>query len=137
MSKKIVALFIILVVALAIATTCALYPPASAAFYEVGVNVLGRGFINLVTGIMTGMMAWGATSLGPAMVIALGWSIGAIIFWTIILNKYIWKRYIKKEEKPDQSKTFVPQVAPVAPETAPREISAREVVKPEQEAVAS
>jgi hypothetical protein len=128
MSKKILAAFILLLIAFGIAVACALSPPVSSGVYEFFVNILGRNIVTWFTGVMTGMMAWGATALGPAMAIALGWSIGAIIFWTIVLNKYIWKRYIKKEEKPS---TALPP-----PYTAPQTIVIREEATPTRTVVA-
>jgi hypothetical protein len=88
---------IVLIVALSIAVACAYSPPFSATVYDISVNVVGASIVNGITNLMTGMMAWGATGLGPSVAIVTGWSLAAIIFWTVILRKYIWTRYIKKE----------------------------------------
>lgn len=86
-----------LALALSVALTCHFVPEIGDGLYNVGVNVIGAGIVNGATGLMTGMMAWGATGLGPAVAIVTGWSLAAIIFWTVVLRKYIWTRYIKKE----------------------------------------
>jgi flagellar basal body-associated protein FliL len=88
---------IVLIVALSVAVACAYSPSFSATIYDFGVNVVGASIVNGVTGAMTGMMAWGSTGLGPSVAIVAGWSLAAIIFWTVVLRKYIWTRYIKKE----------------------------------------
>jgi len=71
---------------------CAFSPPLSATAYDVGVNVVGKGIVNGITNLMTGMMAWGSVNLAQASVVFFGTLVGGIIFWTLILRKYIWPR---------------------------------------------
>jgi hypothetical protein len=81
---------ILLVIIASVAVACAIVPSISAAVYDIGVNYIGVTFVNLVTGSMTGMMAWGATGLGPAAAIFFGVGIGFTILWLVVLRKYIW-----------------------------------------------
>lgn len=82
---------IVLIVALAIAVGCAYSPGFSASVYDFGVNTVGASVVNGVTGLMTGMMAWGATGLAPAFAVFLGVGIGFTALWVVLLRKYIWK----------------------------------------------
>lgn len=81
---------IVLVVALSIAVACAYSPMFSATIYDFGVNTVGASIVNGVTGAMTGMMAWGATGLGPAVAVVSVTLIAGSILWLVILKRYIW-----------------------------------------------
>jgi len=81
---------IVLIVSLAIAIGCLLSPTFSAGMYNIGVNTIGLGLVKIITGLMTGMMAWGSINLAQATAVALGWGIGFTILWLLVLRKYIW-----------------------------------------------
>jgi peptidoglycan/LPS O-acetylase OafA/YrhL len=82
---------IVLIVALAIAVACAYSPPFSATVYDFGVNTVGASIVNGVTGLMTGMMAWGSANLAQAAAVFFGVGIGFTVLWLVLLKKYIWK----------------------------------------------
>jgi len=72
------------------ALSCAFIPGVSTASYDIGVNWIGAGIVNGFTNVMTGMMAWGATGLGPAVAVFLGTGIGFTVLWLVLLRKYVW-----------------------------------------------
>jgi hypothetical protein len=90
---------IVLIAALSVAVACAYSPSFSATIYDFGVNVVGLGLVNLITGSMTGMMAWGSTGLGPAAAVFFGVGIGFTVLWLVLLRKYVWNP-IKGVAKP-------------------------------------
>jgi len=80
----------ILLIVTIIAVTCAIVPSVSAAVYNIGVNYIGLTIVKYATGAITGMMAWGATGLGPAAAVFFGIGIAFTVLWLVVLRKYVW-----------------------------------------------
>lgn len=104
----------LLLVVTIIAVACAVMPSVSAAVYDIGVNVVGRTIVNWITGLMTGMMAWGTTGLAPAAAVFFGVGIGFTVLWLVVLRKYIWNP-LRGAVKPDMSTTEVSMQRDVSP----------------------
>jgi hypothetical protein len=81
---------IVLIVALSLAVACAYSPGFSSWLYDFGVNTVGANVVNGITGAATGVLAWGATGLGPAVAVLLGTGIAFTVLWLVVLRKYIW-----------------------------------------------
>lgn len=80
----------VLLIITIIAVACALVPSVSATVYDIGVNYIGLNIINLATGAITGVMAWGATGLGPAAAVFFGIGISFTVLWLVVLRDHIW-----------------------------------------------
>jgi hypothetical protein len=124
---------IVLVVALVIAAGCLYSPSFSATIYEVGVNVVGRGIVNGVTNLMTGMMAWGSVNLAQASAVFFGVGIGFTILWLVLLKRYIWNP-IKGVAKPITSTVTLrggpePELPQSIEQVKPSEVAKEETSK--------
>jgi hypothetical protein len=73
-----------------LAVLCAMMPSVSATVYNIAVNYIGLNIVKIITGGITGMMAWGATGLGPAAAVFFGIGIGFTVLWLVVLRKYVW-----------------------------------------------
>ena len=123
---------IMLIAALSVAVACAYSPSFSATIYDFGVNVVGASIVNGVTGAMTGMMAWGATGLGPAAAVFFGVGIGFTVLWLVLLRKYVWNP-IKGVAKPITSSVTLrggpePELPQVIEKAVPQEVKKEETI---------
>jgi hypothetical protein len=84
-------IIIVLIVALTLVSLCLYSPAFSAGLYDIAVNYIGASIVNGITGGATGIMAWGATGLAPALAVFLGTGILFTILWLVLLKKYIWQ----------------------------------------------
>jgi len=121
---------IVLIVALSVAVACAYSPSFSATIYDFGVNVVGAGIVNGVTNLMTGMMAWGSTGLGPAAAVFFGVGIGFTVLWLVLLKRYVWNP-IKGVAKPVTSAVTLrggpePELPQTIEKTVPSEVKKEE-----------
>lgn len=121
---------IVLIVALSLAVGCLYSPAFSATVYDVGVNVVGLGLVNLVTRGMTGMMAWGSVNLAQAAAVFFGIGIGFTVLWLVLLKKYVWNP-IKGVAKPITSTVTLrggpePELPQSIEKTVPSEVKKEE-----------
>jgi len=122
-------IFLLIVVA-TVAGLCAYSPSFSATIYDFGVNVVGLGFVNLVTRAMTGMMAWGSVNLAQASAVFFGVGIGFTVLWLVLLRKYVWNP-IKGVAKPITSTVTLrggpePELPQTIEKTVPSEVKKEE-----------
>jgi len=111
MSKKVWFAFLALIIIATLAILCARFPWFSEALYNLGVNYIGAGIVNGVTGLATGLMTWGSTGLAPAVAVLAGDAIIFTILWTILLHKVWDKRpaVLKKAIVPTYQNQPTPQ----------------------------